>query len=155
MWRSVRPTHPMWRSVRPAHPMRRSVRPTHPTPHWGAFPRARSGENRMGTASRPGQTEAVTSLEAPRPHPLRRVFGPLAARDFWAEYAWLWLSGPLTLFSLLSFLVVLVAGLSLTPVLFGFLVLAGAIRYARGLGAAHRGLARALLGVSVPAPRRP
>jgi len=109
----------------------------------------------VGTSAEPGETGFVTSLDLPRPHLLRRVFGPLAARDFWAEYAWLWLSGPLTLFSLLSFLVVLVAGLWLTPVLFGFLVLAGAIRYARGLGAAHRGLARALLGVSVPAPRRP
>jgi signal transduction histidine kinase len=97
----------------------------------------------------------VTSLDLPRPHLLRRVFGPLAARDFWAEYAWLWLSGPLTLFSLLSMLVVLALGLWLTPILVGFLVLAGALLYARGLGAAHRALARVLLGVSVPAPRRP
>lgn len=109
----------------------------------------------MGSEPGPGETEAVTSLDVPRPHLLRRVFGPLAARDFWAEYTWLWLSGPLTLFSLLSFLVLLALGLSLTPVLFGFLVLAGAIAYARGLGAMHRGLAKALLGVSVPAPRRP
>jgi len=109
----------------------------------------------MGRTRRPRQTGTVTSLDVPRPHLLRRVFGPLAARDFWAEYAWLWLSGPLTLFSLLSFLVVLAVGLGLTPVLLGFLVLAGAIFYVRGLGAAHRGLARKLLGVSVPAPRRP
>ncbi|UOZ11067.1 sensor domain-containing protein [Amycolatopsis sp. WQ 127309] len=109
----------------------------------------------MGSAVRTGETGAVTSLELPRPHLLRRVFGPLAARDFWAEYAWLWLSGPLTLFSLVSVLAVLVLGLWLTPVLIGFLVLAGALLYARGLGAAHRGLARVLLGVSVPAPRRP
>ncbi|MEV6876513.1 sensor domain-containing protein [Amycolatopsis sp. NPDC051128] len=109
----------------------------------------------MGTFAEPGETGTVTSLDLPRPHLLRRVFGPLAARDFWAEYAWLWLSGPLTVFSLLSFLVLLAAGLWLTPVLLGFLVLAGAILYVRGLGAAHRRLARALLGVSVPAPRRP
>ncbi len=109
----------------------------------------------MGSAVRTGETGAVTSLDLPRPHPLRRVFGPLAARDFWVEYAWLWLSGPLTLFSLVSVLVVLVLGLWLTPVLIGFLVLAGALLYARGLGAAHRWLARVLLGVSVPAPRRP
>ncbi|VVJ20292.1 Two-component system sensor histidine kinase [Amycolatopsis camponoti] len=108
----------------------------------------------MGRASRPGQTGSVTSLEVPRPRPLRRMFGPLAARDFWAEYAWLGLSGPLTLFSLFSFLVLLALGLVLTPVLFGFLVLAGTLSYARGIGAAHRGLAKALLGVSVPAPRR-
>jgi signal transduction histidine kinase len=95
----------------------------------------------------------VTSVDLPRPHPLRRVFGPLAARDFWAEYAWLWLSAPLTLFSLVSFLVVLALGLWLTPVLLGFLVLAGALLYARGLGAAHRGLAKTLLGVTVHAPR--
>jgi signal transduction histidine kinase len=113
------------------------------------------GEIRMGSAARTGETGAVTSLDLPRPRPLRRVFGPLAARDFWAEYAWLWLSAPLTLFSLVSMLVVLVLGLWLTPVLLGFLVLAGALLYARGLGAAHRGLARVLLGVSVPAPRRP
>jgi len=109
----------------------------------------------MGSAAPTGETGAVTSLDLPRPHLLRRVFGPLAARDFWAEYAWLWLSGPLTLFSLLSMLVVLALGLWLTPILVGFLVLAGALLYARGLGAAHRALARVLLGVSVPAPRRP
>ncbi|MEA5366413.1 sensor domain-containing protein [Amycolatopsis sp., V23-08] len=109
----------------------------------------------MGSGAPAGETGAVTSLDLPRPHPLRRVFGPLAARDFWAEYAWLWLSGPLTLFSLLSMLVVLALGLWLTPILVGFLVLAGALLYARALGAAHRGLARVLLGVSVPAPRRP
>nr|WP_229903023.1 sensor histidine kinase [Amycolatopsis bullii] len=89
------------------------------------------------------------------PHPLRRVFGPLATRDFRAEYLWLWLAAPLTAFALLSFLAVLVLGLWLTPVLLGFLVLAGAVFYARGLGAAHRRLAKGLLGVSVPAPRRP
>ncbi|SFW90858.1 sensor histidine kinase [Amycolatopsis australiensis] len=96
----------------------------------------------------------MTSLDLP-PHPLRRVFGPLASRDFWAEYLWLWLSAPLTMFALLTFLALLAAGLWLTPVLLGFLVLAGAFLYARGLGAAHRGLAKKLLGVSVPAPRRP
>ncbi len=95
----------------------------------------------------------MTSLDPP--HLLRRVFGPLATRDFRAEYLWLWLAGPLTVFSLLSFLAVLALGLWLTPVLLGFLVLAGAVFHARGLGAAHRRLARALLGVSVPAPRRP
>ena len=121
----------------------------------GGAPEAGRRENRVGGPADPGETGTVTSLDVPRPHPLRRVFGPLAARDFWAEYAWLWLSGPLTLFSLTSFLVLLALGLWLTPVLLGFLVLAGAIRYARGLGAAHRGLARKLLGVSVPAPRRP
>jgi signal transduction histidine kinase len=89
------------------------------------------------------------------PHPLRRIFGPLASRDFWAEYLWLCLAGPLTAFSLLTFLAVLAVGLWLTPVLLGFLVLAGAVFYARGLGAAHRRLAKALLGVSVPAPGRP
>ncbi|SEF35415.1 Signal transduction histidine kinase [Amycolatopsis pretoriensis] len=104
----------------------------------------------MGSPPPRSQTGPVTS-----PHPLRRVFGPLAARDFWAEYVWLWLAGPLTVFSLVSFLVVLALGLWLTPVLLGFLVLAGAIFYARGLGTAHRRLAKALLGVSVPAPRRP
>ncbi|WIY02344.1 sensor domain-containing protein [Amycolatopsis mongoliensis] len=109
----------------------------------------------MGRTRHRAQTDTVTSLDVPRPHLLRRVFGPLAARDFWAEYAWLWLSGPLTLFSLLSFLVVLAVGLGLTPVLLGFLVLAGAVFYARGLGALHRGLAKVLLGVSVPVPRRP
>jgi signal transduction histidine kinase len=109
----------------------------------------------MGSAAGPVETGAVTSLDLPPPGLLRRVFGPFAARDFWAEYAWLWLSGPLTLFSLASVLVVLALGVWLTPVLLGFLVLAGALLYARGLGAAHRGLARALLGVSVPAPRRP
>ncbi|MGW4062191.1 sensor histidine kinase [Amycolatopsis sp. NPDC004747] len=95
----------------------------------------------------------MTTLEPP--HPLRRVFGPLATRDFRAEYLWLWLAAPLTAFSLFSFLLVLALGLWLTPVLLGFLVLAGALFYARGLGAAHRRLAKALLGVSVPAPRRP
>ncbi|MFF1608545.1 sensor histidine kinase [Amycolatopsis sp. NPDC058278] len=107
----------------------------------------------MGSAAAPGNTEPVTTLDPP--HPLRRVFGPLATRDFRAEYLWLWLAGPLTVFALLSFLVVLALGLWLTPVLLGFLVLAGAVSYARGLGAAHRRLAKALLGVSVPAPRRP
>jgi signal transduction histidine kinase len=121
----------------------------------GGAPEAGRRENRVGGPADPGETGTVTSLDVPRPHLLRRVFGPLAARDFWAEYAWLWLSGPLTLFSLTSFLVLLALGLWLTPVLLGFLVLAGAILYARGLGAAHRGLARKLLGVSVPAPRRP
>ncbi|MGV9360365.1 sensor histidine kinase [Amycolatopsis sp. NPDC003731] len=95
----------------------------------------------------------MTTLDPP--HPLRRVFGPLATRDFRAEYLWLWLAAPLTVFALLTFLVVLAAGLWLTPVLLGFLVLAGAVFYARGIGAAHRRLAKALLGVSVPAPRRP
>ncbi|WP_086859938.1 sensor histidine kinase [Amycolatopsis lexingtonensis] len=109
----------------------------------------------MGSRPRPGETEPVTSLDLPRPHLLRRVFGPLAARDFRAEYAWLWLAGPLSLFSLFTFLALVFAGLWLTPVLLGFLVLAGALLYARALGAAHRGLAKALLGVSVPAPRRP
>ncbi|GHG34818.1 MULTISPECIES: sensor histidine kinase [Amycolatopsis] len=107
----------------------------------------------MGPPPAPGNTEPVTTL-AP-PHPLRRVFGPLATRDFRAEYLWLWLAAPLTAFALLSFLAVLVLGLWLTPVLLGFLVLAGAVFYARGLGAAHRRLAKGLLGVSVPAPRRP
>jgi len=88
----------------------------------------------MGSAAEPGNTGPVTSI-AP-PHPLRRVFGPLVARDFRAEYLWLWLAAPLTVFSLLSFLVVLALGLWLTPVLLGFLVLAGAVSYARGLGAA-------------------
>lgn len=109
----------------------------------------------MGSERTPGETGAVTSLDVPRPHPLRRVFGPLATRDFGAEYLWLVVSGPLTLFALVTFLVVLVLGLWLTPVLLGFLVLAGALLYARGLGAVHRRLARALLGVSVPVPRRP
>ncbi|MET8851807.1 sensor domain-containing protein [Amycolatopsis sp. NPDC004625] len=104
----------------------------------------------MGPPAAPGETESVTSL-----HPLRRIFGPLAARDFWAEYLWLCLAGPLTVVSLLSFLLVLALGLWLTPVLLGFLVLAGAVFYARGLGAAHRRLAKALLGVSVPAPALP
>ncbi|WP_103348041.1 sensor histidine kinase [Amycolatopsis sp. CA-128772] len=104
----------------------------------------------MGRQPHPGETEPVTS-----PHPLRRLFGPLAARDFWAEYLWLCLAGPLTAFSLFSLLVVLALGLWLTPVLLGFLVLAGAVFYARGLGAAHRKLAKSLLGVSVPAPGRP
>jgi signal transduction histidine kinase len=107
----------------------------------------------MGPAAGPGETEPVTTLDPP--HPLRRVFGPLATRDFRAEYLWLWLAAPLTVFSLLSFLVLLALGLWLTPVLLGFLVLAGAVSYARGLGAAHRGLAKHLLGVSAPAPRRP
>jgi signal transduction histidine kinase len=107
----------------------------------------------MGNAAAPGNTGPVTSLDPP--HPLRRVFGPLATRDFRAEYLWLWLAAPLTVFSLLSFLVLLALGLWLTPVLLGFLVLAGAVSYARGLGAAHRGLAKHLLGVSAPAPRRP
>ncbi|MGW5743979.1 sensor histidine kinase [Amycolatopsis sp. NPDC003861] len=97
--------------------------------------------------------DPVTTLDPP--HPLRRVFGPLATRDFRAEYLWLWLAAPLTVFALLTFLVVLAVGLWLTPVLLGFLVLAGAVFYARGIGAAHRRLAKALLGVSVPAPRRP
>src|SRR2546430_11910421 len=109
----------------------------------------------MGSTRHPGETGTVTSLDLPRPGPLRRVFGPLATRDFLAEYLWLWLSAPLTLLALVSFLAVLALGLWLAPVLLGFLVLAGAVFYARGLGAAHRGLARALLGVSVPAPRRP
>lgn len=104
----------------------------------------------MGTEPPRSQTGPVTS-----PHPLRRVFGPLAGRDFRAEYLWLCLAAPLTLFSLVSFLTVLAVGVWLTPVLLGFLVLAGALFYARGLGTAHRRLARALLGVSVPAPRRP
>ncbi|WP_435869932.1 sensor histidine kinase [Amycolatopsis mediterranei] len=108
----------------------------------------------MGPAARPGETEPVTTLDPPQ-HPLRRVFGPLASRDFRAEYLWLSLTAPLTVFSLVSFLVVVALGLWLTPVLLGFLVLAGAVFYARGLGAAHRGLAKHLLGVSVPAPRRP
>ncbi|MGW5723429.1 sensor histidine kinase [Amycolatopsis sp. NPDC003865] len=107
----------------------------------------------MGSPPRPSQTGSVTSLDVP--HPLRRILGPVAARDFWAEYLWLCLSGPLTLFALTSLIVVLALGVWLTPVLVGFLVLAGAVFYARGLGAAHRRLAKALLGVSVPAPRRP
>ena len=107
----------------------------------------------MGPAATAGNTEPVTTLDPP--HPLRRVFGPLASRDFRAEYLWLWLAAPLTVLSLLTFAVVLAFGLWLTPVLLGFLVLAGAVFYARGLGAAHRGLAKRLLGVSVPAPRRP
>ncbi|MFJ7219815.1 sensor histidine kinase [Amycolatopsis sp. NPDC098790] len=108
----------------------------------------------MGRPPRPSQTGSVTSPDQPH-HPLRRVFGPLATRDFWAEYLWLGLSAPLTLFALTSLIVVLALGVWLTPILVGFLVLAGALSYARGLGAAHRKLAKALLGVSVPAPRRP
>ncbi|WP_254897473.1 sensor domain-containing protein [Amycolatopsis sp. Hca4] len=104
----------------------------------------------MGPPPAPRETESVTS-----PHPLRRLLGPVSARDFCAEYLWLCLAGPLTAFSLFTFLAVLALGLWLTPVLLGFLVLAGAVFYARGLGAAHRRLARALLGVSVPAPGRP
>ncbi|WP_410676435.1 sensor histidine kinase [Amycolatopsis sp. cmx-4-68] len=109
----------------------------------------------MGGPARPGETDSVTSLDLPTPHPLRRAFGPLASRDFRAEYLWLWLSAPLTLLSLAGFLVLLAIGLWLTPVLLGFLVLAGAVLCARGLGSAHRRLAKALLGVSVPVPRRP
>ncbi|MCR6484501.1 sensor domain-containing protein [Amycolatopsis sp. OK19-0408] len=109
----------------------------------------------MGSPPHPAQTDTVTSYDLPRQNPLRRALGPLASRDFWAEYLWLWLSAPLTLFSLLTFLVVVFVGIWLTPVLLGFLVLAGALLYARGLGALHRRLAKALLGVSVPAPRRP
>ncbi|HET6708912.1 sensor histidine kinase [Amycolatopsis sp.] len=107
----------------------------------------------MGNPAARGETGSVTSFDPP--HPLRRVFGPLASRDFRAEYLWLWLATPLTLFSLLTFLAVLALGVWLTPVLLGFLVLAGALFYARAVGAAHRRLAKALLGVSVPAPRRP
>ena len=72
----------------------------------------------MGPPREPGNTEPVTALDPPR-HPLRRVFGPLATRDFRAEYLWLWLTAPLTVFALLSFLVVLALGLWLTPVLLG------------------------------------
>ncbi|WP_410596233.1 sensor histidine kinase [Amycolatopsis sp. lyj-23] len=104
----------------------------------------------MGPPTAPRETGPVTS-----PHPLRRILGPVSARDFCAEYLWLCLAGPLTAFSLFTFLAVVALGLWLTPVLLGFLVLAGAVFYARGLGAAHRRLAQALLGVSVPAPGRP
>ncbi|MEQ0558922.1 sensor domain-containing protein [Amycolatopsis sp. NEAU-NG30] len=97
----------------------------------------------------------MTSLDLPRPGPLRRVFGPLATRDFRAEYLWLWLTAPLTLLSLLTFLVFLAVGLTLTPIALGFVVLAGTVLHVRGMGAVHRRLARALLGTSVPPPRRP
>jgi len=83
------------------------------------------------------------------PSPFRRLFG----RTFAAEFAWVWVSLPLTLVSLLIVLVLLGLGLWLSPILVGVVVLAGAVQLARGLGAAHRRLARRLLGVSVLAPQ--
>ena len=109
----------------------------------------------MGGRAGAGQTGEVTSSTvSARPTPLRRLFGSLTVRDFAAEYAWLWLSLPLTLVALVLVLILLGLGVWLSPIVVGLVVLAGAIQLARGLGAVHRRLARGLLGVSVPAPRR-
>ena len=72
-----------------------------------------------------------------------------------AEYAWIWVAGAFSFLSLVLMLVLAAAGLWLSPIVLGLLVLAAAVQYARGVGTAHRRLAGALLGVSVPAPRRP
>ena len=98
----------------------------------------------------------MTSSTVPvsRPSPLRWLFGRLTLRDFAAEYAWLWVSMPLTLIALIVVVVLLGLGLWLSPIFIGIVILAGAIQFARGFGAVHRRLARSLLGVTVPAPRR-
>ena len=109
----------------------------------------------MGAGEGAGQTGRVTSSTvSARPSPFRRVFGFLSWRDFAAEYAWLWLSLPLTLVAVVLVLIMVALGVWLSPIVVGLVILAGAIQLARGLGAVHRRLARALLGVSVPAPRR-
>ncbi len=112
----------------------------------------------MGSGPGAGETGGVTSSTLPASGPAslrRRLLGTLTLRGFFAEYAWLWLTLPLTLLSLITVLVVLGLGLWLSPILVGVLILAGGVQYARWLGSVHRRLARGLLGVSVPAPRRP
>ncbi|RZQ64862.1 sensor histidine kinase [Amycolatopsis suaedae] len=77
---------------------------------------------------------------------------PLRGR-LWRELAWVLLGVPLTLLTLLPLLLGLLLGVVTTPLLIGLLLLGGCLLAARTLGAAHRRLARGLLGVTVPAPR--
>ncbi|GAA4531246.1 sensor histidine kinase [Amycolatopsis samaneae] len=84
---------------------------------------------------------------------LRRIVGRWASRDFYAEYAWVFVSAVLSPLSLVTVLVGLVLGIALSPLLLGLLLLGGAVQYARLLGGAHRRLAGVMLGVRAPAPR--
>ncbi|WP_343034591.1 sensor histidine kinase [Amycolatopsis anabasis] len=70
----------------------------------------------------------------------------------WAELLWVVLGLPLTLILLVLTLLGLAAGVVLSPLFVGLLVIAGTLLAARSLGGPHRRLARRLLGMRIGAP---
>ena len=73
-------------------------------------------------------------------------------RRCWAELGFFLASSALAYVAVLVMAALGVAGLALTVVFVGFLILAGGLRAARGLGRWQRGLARLLLGEEIPDP---
>ncbi|MBB5851682.1 sensor histidine kinase [Amycolatopsis umgeniensis] len=84
-----------------------------------------------------------------------RVLGAQLSRAYWAELAWVLIGAPLTLVFTVLVVVGLFLGIGLSLLTIGLPVLIGVVAGARLIGAAHIGLARALLGTTVTPPARP
>ncbi|WP_370939325.1 sensor histidine kinase [Amycolatopsis sp. cg13] len=84
---------------------------------------------------------------------LRRLW-PATPRQALRETAWLAITGPLPLLSVVLLLAGTAVGIALTPVLAGFLILTAVLRGARVFTGLHRRLATKLLGISLPPPPR-
>ncbi len=78
-------------------------------------------------------------------------------RRTWAELAFFLISGAVACGAVLFVIVTLSAGVLLTVVFVGLLVIAGSLRATRGIGSWHRALARGLLDepIADPEPFRP
>ncbi|RSM63550.1 histidine kinase [Amycolatopsis sp. WAC 01376] len=84
-----------------------------------------------------------------------RVLSAQLSRAYWAELAWVIIGAPLTLVFMALVVVGLFLGIGLSLLTIGLPVLIGVLAGARLIGAAHIGLARALLGTTVALPARP
>ncbi|MEU3621796.1 histidine kinase [Amycolatopsis coloradensis] len=84
-----------------------------------------------------------------------RVLSAQLNRAYWAELAWVIIGAPLTLVFFALVGVGLFLGIGLSMLTVGLPVLIGVVAGARLIGAAHVGLARALLGTTVTSPSRP
>ncbi|TVT42097.1 sensor histidine kinase [Amycolatopsis rhizosphaerae] len=86
---------------------------------------------------------------------LSRALGVLVRRKFLGELGWVLLGLPLTLVCVIPLFAGLTLGTALSPLFLGLPLLAGVLMGARRLGAAHRRLARSLLGLRIAEPAAP
>ncbi|HET6285198.1 MAG TPA: sensor domain-containing protein, partial [Amycolatopsis sp.] len=84
-----------------------------------------------------------------------RVLSAQLSRAYWAELAWVVIGAPLTLVFMALVVAGLLLGIGLSLLTVGLPVLIGVLAGVRLIGAAHIGLARALLGTTVTPPARP
>jgi signal transduction histidine kinase len=80
------------------------------------------------------------------------VLAAQRSRAYWAGVAWVLIGFPLSAVFLVSVLLGLAVGFTLSPLFLGLLLLAGVMAYARALGGLHRRLAGSLLGTRVAKP---